>query len=228
MRILIVEDDLEIAQDLVKGLSENNFLCTHASDGHQGLKLALVNKFDLIITDLMLPFLDGMEMILQLKKNKIQTPVLILTAKRSLDDRVLGLENGGDDYLVKPYAFVELLARVKNLIRLSQKSTHHIEPTEMIFLDLSLNLLTRELSSGEKKIALQTKEFQLLEFFMKNPQIPLSKNQILEKIWGYSFDPQTNVVDVLVYRLRTKISKELNKSYIQTIKGIGYVLKAES
>ena len=227
MNILIVEDDIEIAKDLTQGLSENHFTCHHASDGKEGLSLALKNKYEIIITDLMLPFLNGLEMIALLRSHNIQTPVLILTAKRSLDERVLGLQNGGDDYLVKPYAFVELLARVNNLMRRSQPSSLTTEKPELVFHDLKLNLITRELFHTDKKIPIQTKEFQLLEFFMKNPNTPLSKNQILEKIWGYSFDPQTNVVDVLVYRLRTKISKEFNKSYIHTIKGIGYALKNE-
>lgn len=227
MHILIVEDDTEIANDLKEGLGANHFDCTHVTNGQEALSLALKNQYDLIITDLMLPVMDGQEMISKLRQHDIQVPVLILTAKRSLDDRVLGLQNGGDDYLVKPYAFVELLARVNNLIRRSTKAIVPSENTEIVFLDLKLRLISRELIRENIKISLQTKEYQLLEFFMKNPRTPLSKNQILEKIWGYAFDPQTNVVDVLVYRLRNKINSNFQKSYIHTIKGIGYVFISE-
>ncbi len=227
MKILIVEDDLGIAQELISGLEKNQFNCVHAVDGLSGAKLALENEFELIITDLMLPGIDGLEMISRLRKGKVIAPVLILTAKRSLDDRVIGLQNGGDDYIVKPYAFVELLARVNNLIRRNKKTNEAKQETLISFEDLTLNLITREVIREQKKIELQTKEYQLLEFFIKNCKTPLSKNQILEKIWGYHFDPQTNVVDVLVYRLRGKIDKGFGKPYIHTMKGIGYVFKAE-
>ncbi|MBC7419814.1 MAG: response regulator transcription factor [Bdellovibrio sp.] len=227
MNILIVEDDLGIAQELITGLNDNNFNCVHATNGEAGLEFALKNEFQLIITDLMLPGMNGLEMISELRKNKVDAPVLILTAKRSLDDRVTGLQNGGDDYLVKPYAFVELLARIKNLIRRSTKEPEAKFETLIFFEDLTINLISREVTREQKKIELQAKEYQLLEFFIKNIRIPLSKNQILEKIWGYSFDPQTNVVDVLVYRLRGKVDKNFSKPYIHTLKGIGYVFKVE-
>ncbi len=230
MNTLIVEDDIEIAKNLIDGLTQNNFICTHVADGQLGFDLALKNQFQLIITDIMLPGLDGLEMITRLRSEKIDTPVLILTAKRSLDERVLGLQSGGDDYLVKPFAFVELLARAKNLVKRyspTLKTENTQTAHEFKFCDLSINLLTREVYRNSKKIELQAKEFQLLDFFMRNPNIPLTKNQILEKIWGYNFDPQTNVVDVLVYRLRGKVDKDYAQTYIQTIKGIGYVLKTE-
>ena len=227
MKILLVEDDLKIAEELIAGLELNNFKCVHKLDGNSGLDAALKNEFQLIITDLMLPGIDGLEMIAELRKNKVNVPVLILTAKRSLDDRVIGLQNGGDDYLVKPYAFVELLARVNNLIRRTLKLPEAKQETVISFEDLSVNLISREVIREQKKIELQTKEYQLLEYFIKNIQIPLSKNQILEKIWGYNFDPQTNVVDVLVYRLRGKIDKGFSKPYVHTLKGIGYVFKVE-
>ncbi|MBC7753728.1 MAG: response regulator transcription factor, partial [Moraxellaceae bacterium] len=175
MHILIVEDDTEIANDLIEGLGANHFDCTHVTNGHEGLILALENQYDVIITDLMLPQMDGLQMISELRRRNIQMPVLILTAKRSLDDRVLGLQNGGDDYLVKPYAFVELLARVNNLIRRSNKASTPTENTEIVFHDFKLSLISRELIRENIKISLQTKEYQLLEFFMKNPRTPLSK-----------------------------------------------------
>lgn len=228
MKILLVEDDLRIAEELMAGLKSNHFECVHAMNGNSGLEAALNNEFHLIITDLMLPGIDGLEMIAELRKYKANIPVLILTAKRSLDDRVLGLQNGGDDYLVKPYAFVELLARINNLIKRTWKSTDAKPETSISFEDLTINLISREVTRDRKKIELQAKEYQLLEYFIKNIEIPLSKNQILERIWGYSFDPQTNVVDVLVYRLRGKIDKGFSRPYIHTMKGIGYVFKVES
>ncbi len=227
MKILLVEDDLGIAKELLIGLEKNNFHCTHVSDGKTGLELALKDEFQLIITDLMLPDMDGLEMIANLRIKNISLPILILTAKRSVDDRVLGLQNGGDDYLVKPYAFVELLARVNNLLKRTQKDAVSKAQTFLTFHDLTVNLISHEVRRNQKKIDLQTKEYQLLEYFINNIEIPLSKNQILERIWGYNFDPQTNVVDVLVYRLRGKIDKGFDEPYIHTMKGIGYVFKVE-
>lgn len=222
MAILIVEDDIEIAKSLVEGLQQNQFVCHHVSNGKDGLSLILNSSYQLIISDLMLPDINGLEMISQIREKGYGTPVLILSAKRSVDDRVLGLQKGGDDYMVKPYAFVELLARVNSLLR-------RAEPiyalTTLTFEDLQLNLMTREAFRNKQKIELQTKEFSLLEFFIKNQNIILTKAQILQKIWGYDFDPQTNVVDVLVYRLRNKIDKGFDQQYINTIKGVGYVLK---
>ncbi len=227
MKILIVEDDLGIAQELAVGLQNNNFTCVHAIDAEKALILTTKNQFQLIITDLMLPGINGLEMISELRNKNVTVPVLILTAKRSLDDRVKGLQNGGDDYMVKPYAFVELLARVQNLIRRNVKTSEANQKTLIQFADLTVNLISREVIRGQNKIELQAKEYQLLEFFITNIETPLSKNQILEKIWGYHFDPQTNVVDVLVYRLRGKIDKGYSKPYIHTLKGIGYVFKLE-
>lgn len=225
MAILLVEDDIKIAQSIIEGLTQNQFHCIHAGDAEQGLRQAVTTSFQLIIADLMLPKMDGLEMIAQLRQQQIKTPVLILSAKRSLDDRVAGLQKGGDDYMVKPFAFIELLARVNNLIRL----TAHLPqpPMTLTFEELTVNLLTREVHRSSQKIDLQAKEFLLLELFMKNRNKPLTKVQILEEIWGYNFDPGTNVVDVLVYRLRNKIDKEFSSSYLHTIRGIGYVFKVE-
>ena len=223
MSILIVEDDLKIATSISDGLLQNNFKCVHAGTAEVGLELARTQPFQLIIADLMLPRLDGLGMISILRKEQVKTPVLILSAKRSLDDRVLGLQKGGDDYLVKPFAFIELLTRIQNLIRLTSQLP---QETMLIFVDIKLNLVTREVFRNNQKIELQAKEFQLLEYLVKNPNQPLTKMQILEEIWGYNFDPQTNVVDVLIYRLRNKIDKGFPVSYLHTIRGIGYVLKS--
>ncbi|MGZ3690227.1 MAG: response regulator transcription factor [Pseudobdellovibrio sp.] len=224
MAILIIEDDVEIGKSIVDGLGQNHFECRHVVSGNEGINLALNNHFQMIIVDLMLPDIDGLEIISRLRQNNIQVPVLILSAKRSLDERVLGLQKGGDDYMVKPFAFVELLARVNSLIR---RTATPAVPTTIQFEDLKVNLVTREVFRKGQAIELQAKEFLLLELFIKNQKVPLSKTQILENIWGYNFDPQTNVVDVLVYRLRNKIDKGFSVSYLHTIRGIGYVLKSE-
>lgn len=223
--ILVIEDDVKIAESICEGLQQSHFACTHVTTGAQAVEIfASDKKFQLIVTDLMLPDGDGLELIEKLRTKDAQIPVLILSAKRSLDDRVLGLEKGGDDYMVKPFAIVELVARINNLL----KRTVAGSPTgKLSFEDVQMNLLTREVHREGKKIELQVKEFALLEYFIRNPNTPLSKKQILEKIWGYNFDPQTNVVDVLVYRLRNKIDKDFKKSYLHTLRGIGYVLKSE-
>jgi len=224
MAILIVEDDIEIANSLIEGLRQNNFESVHVTKGHEGYLLAMQRQFQLIISDLMLPDIDGLEMISMIRRQSIDTPVLILSAKRSLDERVLGFQKGGDDYMVKPYAFIELLARVNSLIR---RSVPTATKTNISFQEIRMNLISREVFRKNIKIDLQVKEFLLLELFIKNQNIILTKPQILEKIWGYSFDPKTNVVDVLVYRLRNKIDKDFDRSYLQTIKGVGYVLRLE-
>lgn len=223
MKILIVEDDLEIANSIQQGLGQNGYSCLIASKAREALTALANFKFQLIITDLMLPDMDGLDMISELREKGVETPVLILSAKRSLDDRVQGLQKGGDDYLVKPYAFVELLARVQNLL----KRTAKVESQVLNFNEIEMNLVTREVFRKKIKIELQTKEFQLLELFIRNQGKALNKAQILESVWGYSFDPQTNVVDVLVYRLRNKIDKDFSVPYLHTIRGIGYVLKTE-
>ena len=224
MSILIVEDDIEIAHAVQQGLQQNGYESVHVVNGFDCIAITESQNFRLIIADLMLPDIDGLDMISQLREKKINTPVLILSAKRSVDDRVLGLQKGGDDYMVKPYAFVELLARVNNLLK--RTSTEKETPI-LTFFEVKMNLISREVYRKNTKVELQTKEFQLLELFIRHQNQPISKKQILEKIWGYSFDPQTNVVDVLVYRLRIKIDKDFGKPYLHTIRGIGYVLKSE-
>ena len=222
MRLLLVEDDLEIASFIMKGLKEAGFAADHAVDGEDGLYLAVTMPYDAAIIDIMLPKLDGLGLIEALRDQKINLPVLILSARRSVDDRVRGLQIGGDDYLVKPFVFSELLARVQALIRRASGSS---EPTGLTFGDLSMDLLTREVRRAGKKIELQRREFALLEYLMRNPERVLSKNMIIEHIWDFHFDPQMNVVDVLISRLRSKVDRDFPEKLIHTIRGVGYVLK---
>jgi two-component system OmpR family response regulator len=223
MRILLVEDDLKIASFVSKGLKQAGYAVDHAADGEEGLHLALTEPYDAAVIDIMLPKLDGLSIIERLRKEKINTPVIILSAKRSVDDRVKGLQTGGDDYLTKPFSFSELLARVHGLIR---RASRGMDSVHMNVGDLSMDLLTREVLRREVKIDLQPREFALLEYLLRNVGRVVSKTMILEHVWGYSFDPQTNVVDVLVSRLRNKVDRDFEKKLIHTIRGVGYVLKA--
>jgi two-component system OmpR family response regulator len=222
MRVLVVEDDSKIASFVVNGLKQNGFATDHASDGENGLALARAVTYDAAVLDIMLPKLDGLSLLRQLRQDKILTPVLILSAKARVDDRVKGLQAGGDDYLTKPFAFTELLARVQALIR---RATHTAAPTTLSASDLTMDLLTREVVRSGQKIELQSREFALLELLLRHPGRAVTKTMILEQIWDYSFDPQTNVVDVLVHRLRAKMDKDFPLKLIQTIRGVGYVLK---
>lgn len=222
MRILVVEDDQMIASFVVKGLGQAGFAVDHAIDGEEGLQLGLNEPYDVAIIDLMLPKLDGLGLIEEFRRQKVGTPVIILSARRSVNDRVKGLQTGGDDYLAKPFAFSELLARVQALIR---RSTRAAEPARLHVGDLSLDLLTREVVRGGTKIELQPREFSLLEYLMRNAGRVVSKRLIMEHVWDYSFDPQTNVVDVLVCRLRNKVDRDFGEKMIHTIRGVGYVLK---
>lgn len=222
MRLLVIEDDKKIASFVVKGLKQSGFAVDHAADGEAGLAVALATPYDAAIVDIMLPKMDGLSVVQELRNRKVNTPVIILSAKASVDDRIKGLQSGSDDYLVKPFAFSELLARVQALIR---RSTNAVEPTRLTVGDLTLNLVTREVTRGDQPVELQTREFALLEYLMRNPARYVSKAQILEHVWDYSFDPQTNVVDVLVCRLRNKIDRDFEKKMIHTLRGVGYVLK---
>jgi two-component system, OmpR family, response regulator len=222
MRILIVEDDEKIASFVMRGMKEAGFAVDHAEDGELGLHLALSQSYDAAIMDVMLPKLDGLTIIERMRRQRIDTPVIVLSAKRSVDDRVRGLHRGGDDYLVKPFSFSELLARVHALIR---RASHQTEPTRLVGEELSLDLLTREVTRSGKKIDLQPREFSLLEYLMRNPGRVMSKAMIIEHVWGYNFDPQTNVVDVLVSRLRNKVDRDFEKKLIHTYRGVGYALK---
>jgi DNA-binding response OmpR family regulator len=223
MRILVVEDDSKIAAFIVNGLKQNGFAVDCAHDGEEGLDLVTSVTYDVAVLDLMLPKMDGLTLLGALRKKKLMTPVLILSAKASVDDRVKGLQAGGDDYLTKPFVFSELLARVQALVR---RATHVAEPTTLSYADLTLDLVAHQVTRGGQRIDLQSKEFALLEMFLRIPERALTKTTILETIWDYSYEPQTNVVDVLVHRLRTKIDKDFPVKLIQTLRGIGYVLKS--
>lgn len=222
MRVLLVEDDPTIAAFVAKGLREAGFAVDEAADGETGLTLAREQKFDAAIVDVMLPRLDGLSLIDALRGRGIRTPVLILSAKRSVDDRVRGLQAGGDDYLTKPFAFAELLARVQALIR---RSTGAAEPTTLGAGDLTLDLLTREVRRDGQPIELRPREYALLEYLLRHTGKVLTKTMILSHVWGYNFDPNTNVVDVLVSRLREKIDRSFDQKLIHTVRGVGYVLK---
>lgn len=220
MRILVVEDDSKIASFVVNGLKQNGFAVDRCADGEEAHLLATTTSYDAAIVDVMLPKLDGLSLIQKLRKEKIRVPVIILSARASVDDRVKGLQAGGDDYVTKPFAFSELLARVQALIR---RATNVSEPTRLVVGDLTLDLLNREVTRAGERIELQAREFALLEYLMRHANRAVTKTMILEHIWDYSFDPQTNVVDVLVHRLRNKIDRD--KKMIHTIRGVGYVLK---
>jgi len=220
MRILVIEDDPKIASFIVNGLKQSGFAVDHCSDGEDGLARAQAISYDVAVVDIMLPKLDGLSVIRELRTKNVRTPVLILSAKATVDDRVRGLQSGGDDYLTKPFAFSELLARVQALIR---RATQTPEPTRLTVGDLTMDLLKREVHRGDEKIELQPREFALLEYFMRHSTRPVTKTMILEHIFDYSFDPQTNVVDVLVHRLRSKVDK--GRAMIHTIRGVGYVLR---
>lgn len=224
MRILIVEDDRVIAGHLTKGLREAGYAVDHVADGDEGLNYGLNNNYDAAVLDLMLPTRDGLSILERWRAERVKTPVLILSAKRSLDDRVRGLQAGGDDYLTKPFAFAELLARVQALIR---RSTNTSEPTTLSCGGLKLDLLSREVTREGGKIELQAREFSLLEYLLRNAGRVVSKTMILEHIWDYAFDPATNVVDVLVCRLRNKVDRDFDQKLIHTLRGAGYVLRAE-
>jgi two-component system OmpR family response regulator len=221
MRVLVVEDDKKIASFVVNGLKQAGFAVDHCPDGEEALLRAATVDYDAAVVDVMLPRLDGLTLVHRLRSEGNRTPVLFLSARASVDDRVRGLQAGGDDYLTKPFAFSELLARVQALIR---RSTRAAETSRLTVGDLSLDLLARVATRNGAKVELQPREFALLEYLMRHPDRPVTKTMILEHVWDYSFDPQTNVVDVLVHRLRSKIDPE--KRRLHTMRGVGYVLKS--
>jgi two-component system OmpR family response regulator len=223
MRILVIEDDDKIASFIVNGLKQSGFAVDHAADGGAALSLVESVPYDALVLDIMLPQLDGLSVLRRIRQErKSLVPVLLLSAMASVDNRVAGLQAGADDYLTKPFAFSELLARLQALIR---RATHVADPTTLTVADVSMNLLTREVTRGGQKIDLQSREFALLELLMRHPGRPVTKTMILEHIWDYSFDPQTNVVDVLAHRLRSKLEKNFAQKLMHTIRGVGYVLK---
>jgi len=222
MRILLVEDDTTMAHFIEKGLNEEGFAVDHVGNGEDGLHMALNEPYDAAILDIMLPKLNGLAVLQHMRESGIATPVLILSAKRSVDDRVKGLQSGGDDYLTKPFAFTELVARLRALIR---RSTGTADPTALDAADLHVDLLSRVVTRGATPIELQPKEYALLEYLMRNKGRVVTKTMIIEHVWNYNFDPETNVVEARICRLRDKIDKGREPKLIHTIRGAGYVLK---
>ena len=222
MRILLIEDDQVIADFIQKGMKEAGFTIDHIDDGSVGLHAALTQDYDIGILDLMLPSLDGLSILDQLRQEKKNLPIIILSAKRTVDDRISGLRHGGDDYLIKPFSFSELLARVESLLRRAQ---HVVEPTSLSFHDLTLDLLARTVIRSETKIDLQPKEFALLEYLIRNAGHVVSKTMIMERVWDYNFDPGTNVVEARISKLREKVDKGFEIPLIHTARGLGYVVK---
>ncbi len=223
MRILIIEDDPEAAAYLVKAFREAGHLADHAADGLDGYALARDGDYDVLIVDRMLPKLDGLSLIGGLREQKVETPVLILSALGQVDDRVKGLRAGGDDYLAKPYAFSELLARIEVLARRRGKNSG--EPTQYRVADLELDRLSHTVSRAGQDIVLQPREFRLIEYLMKNAGQVVTRTMLLEHVWDYHFDPQTNVIDVHISRLRAKIDKGHQSQLLHTIRGAGYMIR---
>ena len=224
MRILVAEDDQVIADFVAQGLREAGYAVDVVTTGTAALRQALEGGHDAAVIDVMLPGLDGLSVIEQLRAKKQQMPVLILSARHTVDDRVKGLQAGGDDYLTKPFAFAELLARLQALLRRSGGAS---EPTRLTVGDLTLDLLSRRVERAGTPLELRPREFALLEYLMRHPGRVLSKTMILSHVWGYSFDPGTNVIDVLVSRLRDKVDEGFDTKLIHTVRGAGYVLKVD-
>ncbi|MDR3407251.1 MAG: response regulator transcription factor [Methylovirgula sp.] len=223
MRILIIEDDSEAAHYLAKALRESGHVADHAADGLEGYEKARDGTYDVLIVDRMLPKLDGLSLIGGLRAQKVETPVLILSALGQVDDRVKGLRAGGDDYLTKPYAFTELLARIEVLSR--RKLSGAGEETVYRVGGLELDRLSHKLTRNGKEIVLQPREFRLLEYLMKHAGQVVTRTMLLENVWDYHFDPQTNVIDVHISRLRAKIDKGFEPQLLQTIRGAGYMIR---
>ena len=223
MRVLIVEDDREVAAYLLKGLGEQGYAADHAADGKEGLLLASTEEYDVLIVDRMLPGMDGISIVKTLRASGNVTPILILSALGEVDDRVSGLRAGGDDYLTKPFAFSELQARLDALLRRGSHAS--TVETRLRVADLELDLLTRVAKRGDQLIELQPREYRLLEYLMQNAGRVVTRTMLLEQVWDYYFDPQTNVIDVHISRLRSKIDKGFDQSLLHTIRGAGYMLR---
>lgn len=222
MRILIVEDDRQTARFIVKGLKQEGFAVDHAPDGEDGLHLALTEPYDVAVIDIMLPKLDGLTLIDEMRRAGSDIPVIVLSARSSVDDRIKGLQAGGDDYLVKPFAFSEMVARIHALVR---RSTRAQEPTMLSTANLKMDLVRRKVFRNDIEIELQPKEFALLEYLLRNAGRVVSKTMIMEHVWDYNFDPRTTVVESRVCRLRDKIDRHFAGNLIHTIRGVGYVLE---
>jgi len=223
MKILLIEDDIESAKYLVKGLKEQGYVVDHAAGGKDGLFLAATEKYDAMIVDRMVPEVDGLTIIQTLRASSNETPIIVLTALDKVEERVKGLKSGADDYLAKPYSFTELLARLETITR---RKTGEKSTTKLTCEDLEMDLLTRVVKRAGKEIDLQAREFALLEYLMRNHGQVVTRTMLLEQVWDYNFDPQTNVIDVHISRLRQKIDKGFDKSLIQTLRGVGYKLAA--
>lgn len=221
MRVLVVEDEKKVASFIKRGLEEESFSVDVAYDGEEGLDMASNNPYDVILMDLMLPKKDGLSVIRELREQDIATPVLCLTAKDAVEDIVEGLETGSDDYLTKPFAFGELLARVKALLRRTSKD----RGAEIFFADLRLDPVSHKVWRSDKEIDLTAKEYGLLEYFMRNPNEVLTRAMIAEHVWDYTFDSFTNIIDVYVNYLRKKVDRDYDTKLIHTVRGVGYVLK---
>lgn len=224
MHILLIEDDKEAAHYVVKGLQESGHVVDHASDGEEGLEMAMAGEFDILIVDRMLPKRDGLSVVSYLRQNNIATPALFLTALGAVEDRVEGLRAGGDDYLTKPFAFAELLARVEALNRRAH-GRGDVQETKLSLADLELDLLSRQVMRQGVVIDLQPREFKLLEFLLRHADQVVTRTMLLENVWGYHFDPQTNVIDVHISRLRSKLDKEFSPPLLHTVRGAGYSLR---
>lgn len=225
MRILLVEDDKTIATFVIKGLRQAGYAVDHASEGESGLHLGLTESYDLVILDLMLPKLDGLTLLNRLRQRNGSVPVIILSAKATVDDRVKGLQSGSDDYITKPFAFSELLARIQALFR---RASGAAETTRLMAGDLTIDLLSREVTRAGRRVELQPREFALLEYLMRNKGRVVSKTMIMEHVWDYNFDPQTNVIEARMSRLRDKIDCDVERKLIHTVRGAGYVLREDS
>ena len=224
MRVLLIEDDQRIAGFICKGLHETGYCVRHARTGPDGLDMALNESFDLGIFDLMLPEIDGLTIIERMRQERTTTPVIILSARRTVDDRIRGLQSGGDDYMTKPFSFAELLARMQALLRRTGNLAQEAGGVLRIE-DLEINLLSREVWRAGRKVRLQPREFALLEFLARHHGHVVSRTMIIERVWNYSFDPQTNVVEARISKLREKIDRNFDYPLIHTIRGLGYVLK---
>jgi len=222
-RVLVVEDEKKVASFIKRGLEEENYAVDVAHEGEEGLYMAETNPYDLILMDLMLPKMDGLEIINKLREKDIFVPVLCLTAKDKVEDIVKGLDSGSDDYLTKPFAFAELLARVRALLRRGIKD----RGAEIHFADLRLDPVAHKVWRGDKEIDLTAKEYALLEYFIRNPNQVLTRTQIAEHVWDYTFDSFTNIIDVYVNYLRKKVDRDFDKKLIHTVRGVGYILQEE-
>jgi two-component system OmpR family response regulator len=225
MHVLLIEDDVDAAAYLSKGLIESGYSVDHAGNGDDGLHLALTTTYDVLVVDRMLPGRDGLSIISMLRAGGDSTPVLVLSALGEVDDRVAGLKAGGDDYMVKPFAFSELLARLEALVR---RAHPQVELTRLQVADLSVDLKTHQVTRAGQRILLQPREYRLLEFFMRHLGQVLTRTMLLEQVWDYSFDPQTNVIDVHISRLRNKIDKGFDRPLLHTVRGAGYKLSETS